>query len=62
MMCRVGSVVAPFCVYLRSVWIFMPLVSIYFKGFEKAYVSLIFSGNKSQTFCLKRKLNEPFLF
>ncbi|XP_017595221.1 solute carrier family 22 member 16 isoform X3 [Corvus cornix cornix] len=25
MMCRVGSVVAPFCVYLRSVWIFMPL-------------------------------------
>ncbi|KAJ7418278.1 D-aspartate oxidase-like isoform X3 [Willisornis vidua] len=26
MMCRVGSVVAPFCVYLRSVWIFMPLV------------------------------------
>lgn len=29
MMCRVGSVVAPFCVYLRSVWIFMPLVSIY---------------------------------
>ncbi|KAM7119377.1 D-aspartate oxidase-like isoform 7-T7 [Ciconia maguari] len=25
MMCRAGSVVAPFCVYLRSVWIFMPL-------------------------------------
>lgn len=32
MMCRAGSVVAPFCVYLRSVWIFMPLVSIYFNG------------------------------
>ncbi|NWV85888.1 S22AG protein, partial [Dasyornis broadbenti] len=31
MMCRVGSVVAPFCVYLRSVWIFMPLVAtVYF--------------------------------
>ncbi|XP_043366756.1 solute carrier family 22 member 16 isoform X2 [Dermochelys coriacea] len=24
MMCRVGSIVAPFCVYLTSVWIFMP--------------------------------------
>ncbi|XP_032856167.2 solute carrier family 22 member 16 isoform X3 [Tyto alba] len=29
MMCRVGSVVAPFCVYLRSVWIFMPLVGTF---------------------------------
>ncbi|XP_068794128.1 solute carrier family 22 member 16 isoform X2 [Struthio camelus] len=28
MMCRVGSVVAPFCVYLRSVWIFMPLLLV----------------------------------
>lgn len=24
MMCRLGSVVAPFCVYLKDVWIFMP--------------------------------------
>ncbi|KAM4693466.1 solute carrier family 22 member 16 [Discoglossus pictus] len=24
MMCRIGSVVAPFCVYLSTVWIFMP--------------------------------------
>lgn len=24
MMCRIGSVVAPFCVYLTDVWIFMP--------------------------------------
>ncbi|XP_053316017.1 solute carrier family 22 member 16 isoform X2 [Spea bombifrons] len=24
MMCRIGSVVAPFCVYLTEVWIFMP--------------------------------------
>ncbi|XP_068087397.1 solute carrier family 22 member 16 [Hyperolius riggenbachi] len=24
MMCRIGSVVAPFCVYLKDVWIFMP--------------------------------------
>ncbi|NXU54550.1 S22AG protein, partial [Turnix velox] len=28
MMCRVGSVVAPFCVYLRSVWIFMPILLV----------------------------------
>ncbi|XP_019714314.1 solute carrier family 22 member 16-like [Hippocampus comes] len=24
MMCRVGSVVAPFCVYLADVWIYLP--------------------------------------
>lgn len=24
MMCRLGSVVAPFCVYLKDIWIFMP--------------------------------------
>lgn len=26
MMCRVGSVVAPFCVYLADVWIYLPQV------------------------------------
>uniref|UniRef100_A0A673AGC4 Uncharacterized protein n=2 Tax=Sphaeramia orbicularis TaxID=375764 RepID=A0A673AGC4_9TELE len=24
MMCRVGSVVAPFCVYLADVWVYLP--------------------------------------
>lgn len=24
MMCRVGSVVAPFCVYLADIWIYLP--------------------------------------
>ncbi|XP_044147569.1 solute carrier family 22 member 16 isoform X1 [Bufo gargarizans] len=28
MICRVGSVVAPFCVYLTDVWIFMPQVLV----------------------------------
>ncbi|XP_007939047.1 solute carrier family 22 member 16 [Orycteropus afer afer] len=28
MMCRVGSIVAPFCVYLTSIWVFMPQVLI----------------------------------
>lgn len=27
MMCRVGSVVAPFCVYLADIWIYLPQVS-----------------------------------
>lgn len=26
MMCRVGSVVAPFCVYLADIWIYLPQV------------------------------------
>ena len=26
MMCRVGSVVAPFCVYLSELWIYLPQV------------------------------------
>lgn len=27
MMCRVGSVVAPFCVYLADVWVYLPQVN-----------------------------------
>ncbi|MBN3285540.1 S22AG protein, partial [Polyodon spathula] len=30
MLCRVGSVVAPFCVYLASVWTFLPQASLCF--------------------------------
>lgn len=30
MMCRVGSVVAPFCVYLADVWIYLPQVNTFF--------------------------------
>lgn len=29
MMCRVGSVVAPFCVYLAEVWIYLPQVYMF---------------------------------
>lgn len=28
MMCRVGSVVAPFCVYLADVWVYLPQVRL----------------------------------
>lgn len=28
MMCRVGSVVAPFCVYLADVWVYLPQVHL----------------------------------
>ncbi len=29
MMCRVGSVVAPFCVYLADVWVYLPQVNMF---------------------------------
>lgn len=29
MMCRVGSVVAPFCVYLTDVWVYLPQVYMF---------------------------------
>nr|XP_060609151.1 solute carrier family 22 member 16 [Anolis sagrei ordinatus] len=41
MMCRVGSVVAPFCVYLSSVWIFMPQVIVGIMAFLSGVLTLM---------------------
>ncbi|KAL8186397.1 UNVERIFIED_CONTAM: hypothetical protein K2H54_069649 [Gekko kuhli] len=41
MMCRVGSVVAPFCVYLSSVWIFMPQMIVGIVAFVSGLLTLM---------------------
>ncbi|XP_066466728.1 solute carrier family 22 member 16 [Tiliqua scincoides] len=41
MMCRVGSVVAPFCVYLSSVWIFMPQLIVGIMAFLSGMLTLM---------------------
>ncbi|XP_048348743.1 solute carrier family 22 member 16 isoform X4 [Sphaerodactylus townsendi] len=41
MMCRVGSVVAPFCVYLSSVWIFMPQMIVGIMAFLSGLLTLM---------------------
>ncbi|KYO24720.1 solute carrier family 22 member 16 [Alligator mississippiensis] len=41
MMCRVGSVVAPFCVYLTSIWIFMPLLLVGIMAFLSGLLTLM---------------------
>nr|XP_028579002.1 solute carrier family 22 member 16-like [Podarcis muralis] len=41
MMCRVGSVVAPFCVYLSSVWIFMPQLIVGVMAFLSGVLTLM---------------------
>lgn len=40
MMCRVGSVVAPFCVYLADVWIYLPQArthTVFFTGLNNPF-------------------------
>ncbi|KAK9411489.1 solute carrier family 22 member 16 [Crotalus adamanteus] len=41
MMCRVGSVVAPFCVYLSSVWIFFPQLIVGIMAFLTGVLTLL---------------------
>ncbi|XP_072264865.1 solute carrier family 22 member 16 [Pyxicephalus adspersus] len=41
MMCRLGSVVAPFCVYLKDVWIFMPQLLIGIMAFITGILTLM---------------------
>nr|XP_020657017.1 solute carrier family 22 member 16 isoform X1 [Pogona vitticeps] len=41
MMCRVGSVVAPFCVYLSSVWIYMPQLIVGIMAFMSGVLTLM---------------------
>ncbi|XP_038253635.1 solute carrier family 22 member 16 isoform X1 [Dermochelys coriacea] len=41
MMCRVGSIVAPFCVYLTSVWIFMPQLLVGIMAFLSGMLTLM---------------------
>ncbi|XP_042336381.1 solute carrier family 22 member 16 isoform X2 [Sceloporus undulatus] len=41
MICRVGSVVAPFCVYLSSVWIFMPQLIVGVIAFVSGLLTLM---------------------
>ncbi|XP_075779214.1 solute carrier family 22 member 16 isoform X1 [Pelodiscus sinensis] len=41
MMCRVGSIVAPFCVYLMSVWIFMPQLLVGIMAFLTGMLTLM---------------------
>ncbi|XP_072499140.1 solute carrier family 22 member 16 [Notamacropus eugenii] len=41
MMCRVGSVIAPFCVYLTSVWIFMPQLLVGIMAFLTGMLTLM---------------------
>nr|Q66KG0.2 RecName: Full=Solute carrier family 22 member 16; AltName: Full=Carnitine transporter 2; Short=CT2 [Xenopus laevis] len=40
MMCRIGSVVAPFCVYLTDVWIFMPQMLVGIMAFLTGILTL----------------------
>ncbi|XP_006840050.1 PREDICTED: solute carrier family 22 member 16 [Chrysochloris asiatica] len=40
MMCRVGSIVAPFCVYLTDVWIFMPQLLVGIVAFLSGILTL----------------------
>uniref|UniRef100_F6TSC3 Solute carrier family 22 member 16 n=1 Tax=Xenopus tropicalis TaxID=8364 RepID=F6TSC3_XENTR len=40
MMCRIGSVVAPFCVYLTDVWIFMPQMLVGIMAFLTGVLTL----------------------
>ncbi|MEE6476014.1 hypothetical protein FKM82_010942 [Ascaphus truei] len=41
MMCRIGSVVAPFCVYLTDVWIFMPQLLVGIMAFLTGVLTLM---------------------
>ncbi|XP_028902750.1 solute carrier family 22 member 16 isoform X1 [Ornithorhynchus anatinus] len=41
MMCRLGSVVAPFCVYLTSIWIFMPQLLVGIMAFLTGMLTLM---------------------
>ncbi|XP_063773204.1 solute carrier family 22 member 16 isoform X2 [Pseudophryne corroboree] len=41
MMCRIGSVVAPFCVYLTEVWIFMPQLLVGIVAFISGILTLL---------------------
>ncbi|XP_036624814.1 solute carrier family 22 member 16 [Trichosurus vulpecula] len=41
MMCRIGSVIAPFCVYLASVWIFMPQLLVGIMAFLTGMLTLM---------------------
>ncbi|XP_075059022.1 solute carrier family 22 member 16 [Mixophyes fleayi] len=41
MMCRIGSVVAPFCVYLTDVWIFMPQLLVGIMAFISGILTLL---------------------
>ncbi|XP_027712091.1 solute carrier family 22 member 16 [Vombatus ursinus] len=41
MMCRVGSVIAPFCVYLSSAWIFMPQLLVGIIAFLTGMLTLM---------------------
>ncbi|XP_074043452.1 solute carrier family 22 member 16-like [Macrotis lagotis] len=41
MMCRIGSVIAPFCVYLTSVWIFMPQLLVGIMAFLTGMLTLM---------------------
>ncbi|KAM6460307.1 solute carrier family 22 member 16 [Liasis olivaceus] len=41
MMCRAGSVVAPFCVYLSSVWIFFPQLIVGIMAFLSGVLTLM---------------------
>ncbi|CAH2252167.1 solute carrier family 22 member 16 [Pelobates cultripes] len=41
MMCRIGSVVAPFCVYLTDVWIFMPQMLVGIMAFLTGILTLM---------------------
>uniref|UniRef100_F7EKA1 Solute carrier family 22 member 16 n=2 Tax=Monodelphis domestica TaxID=13616 RepID=F7EKA1_MONDO len=41
MLCRVGSVIAPFCVYLTSVWVFMPQLLVGIMAFLTGMLTLM---------------------
>uniref|UniRef100_A0A8C6LW82 Solute carrier family 22 member 16-like n=1 Tax=Nothobranchius furzeri TaxID=105023 RepID=A0A8C6LW82_NOTFU len=41
MMCRVGSVVAPFCVYLADVWIYLPQLIVGILAFIIGVLTLL---------------------
>ncbi|KAF7646364.1 hypothetical protein LDENG_00188880, partial [Lucifuga dentata] len=41
MMCRVGSVVAPFCVYLADIWIYLPQLIVGILAFIIAFLTLM---------------------
>ncbi|XP_030055071.1 solute carrier family 22 member 16 isoform X2 [Microcaecilia unicolor] len=41
MMCRIGSVVAPFCVYLADVWVFMPQLLVGFMALLTGALTLM---------------------
>ncbi|GAA6084414.1 solute carrier family 22 member 16 [Tachysurus ichikawai] len=49
MSCRIGSVMAPFCVYLADIWIYLPQLIV---GILSFIIGVL-------TFCLPETLGEP---